>query len=83
MSSITGIRYNDLSRAKNINQEVLDTLDQLEEKIVHVVEQLDYKMEVGQLKFFGTDISFDQINGYMSSLMTVLIMLSQEVIAQF
>ena len=83
LSSITGLRHRDLSKAKCINQDVLDSLDQLEEKIVHVIEQLDYKLEVGQLKFFGTDISFEQISGYMSSLMTVLIMLSQEVIAQF
>jgi hypothetical protein len=44
---------------EEVNQDVSDQLDTVEEKIVAVIEHLDYKLEMGQLKFFGVNISYD------------------------
>lgn len=82
LSETSGESFANLDNFENVNQDVLDAVDKLEEKIVAVIEQLDHKMEFYQFKFFGDEISSEMVGGYMSNLIGVLVMLSQEVLAR-
>ena len=68
---------------KDINAEVLENLEKVETLVTFLSEQLDYNLEFRQLTMFGENMNDDQRNGYISSLISVLVMLFQEVVNQF
>lgn len=69
----------DLKEYEDVNEEVFGKLELLEEKAAFLIEQADFKLEYGQLKFFGDDISYELASSYLSTFGTVMIMLAQEV----
>jgi hypothetical protein len=55
---------------------MLSNLEEMEEKNAFLIEQIDYKLEYGQLIFYGQAIDEAMISGYVSSVTTSLVMIS-------
>ena len=58
VSSRDGSLHVNLDQYEDINERVLEDITKTESMLTFLIEQLDYKLEFGQLTLFGNNISY-------------------------
>lgn len=72
--------YTSLTEFKPINDSIKETIEQIEEEVAFANEQMDFKIEFDQIKFFGTDIDYDMMYNFDSIVVALIVTLIQEII---
>lgn len=72
--------FSNLAKFTPISEELVDTIEQLEDEIEFADQYMDFKIEHSQVKLFGIDISYDLQYNVNSSVVIILASMVQEMI---